>query len=144
MGLFNRDQSVKPTTKLPGGEDVIRAGLKVRVTKRENLINLSRSLEVPQDALLDFVSGQSNMNAEALSVIAAFLWPNARYDEASDKLVGGSKEPTPMAAAGYPPMTRSPYPPPIQPRTEFAPPPQPGFVGGAGLSKPYRKADGWA
>jgi hypothetical protein len=127
MSLFGKPRPVE--TKLPGGEDVIRAGLKVRVTKRENLINLSRSLEVPQDALLNFVSGQSNMNAEALSIIAAFLWPNAKYDEASDRLVTGGKEPTPMAAAGYPPMTTSPYPPPIQPRTGFAPPAQqPGFA----------------
>jgi hypothetical protein len=101
MSLFSRKQA-DPPTKLPGGEDVIRAGLKVRVSKRENLINLSRSLEVPQDALLDFVAGQQNVNAEALSVIAGFLWPNARYDGASDKLVSGGKEPTPVATIGYP------------------------------------------
>ena len=139
MALFNRSQPVK--TKLPGGEDVIRAGIKARGNKRENLINLSRSLEVPQDALLDFANGESNMNALALNVIAAFLWPNARYDEATDKLVSGGKEPTPMASAGYPPMTSSPYPPPIQPRAEVAPPAQqPGF---ADTSK-YVKPSGYA
>ena len=120
---------------------VIRAGLKARVSKRENLINLSRSLEVPQDALLDFAAGESNMNAEALSVIAAFLWPNSSYDEASDKLVSGAKPSTPMAAAGYPPRTTSSYPPVVTSRSEFAPPPQsPDF---ADRSK-YMKPQGYA
>jgi hypothetical protein len=136
MALFSK---VQPSgSKLPGGEDVIRAGLKARVSKRENLINLSRSLEVPQDALLDFAAGESNMNAEALSTIAGFLWPNASYDEASDKLVSGGKAATPFAATGYPPMTRSAYPP-VATHVGAPPPQSEGFV----EPSKFKRPDGW-
>jgi hypothetical protein len=138
MALFSKTQPNEPNKLLGGGEMVIRAGLKARVTKRENLINLSRSLEVPQDALLDFAAGESNMNAEALSVIAAFLWPNSSYNEASDKLISGGKEATPMAAAGYPPRTTSSYPPGAT--HVGAPPPQSeGFV----EPSKFKRPDGW-
>jgi hypothetical protein len=137
MALFSKKQPDQ-TNKLPGGEDVIRAGLKARVSKRENLINLSRSLEVPQDALLDFAAGESNMNAEALSVIAAFLWPNSSYDEASDKLVSGGKAATPVSAAGYPPRTTSAYPPAAT--HVGAPPPAPSMV----EPSKFKRPEGWA
>lgn len=137
MSLLSKKQPDEPA-KPPGGEDIIRAGLAVRTRRRDNLISLSRSLEIPQDALLDFANGQSNLNAEALSVVAAFLWPNASYDEARDKLVSGGKAATPFAATGYPPRTTSAYPPVVT--HVGAPPPQSeGFV----EPSKFKRSDGW-
>ena len=66
MGLFSKSQPPEEPPAPPGGEALIRAGLKVRTSKRENLIGLSRKLEIPHDALLAFTSGESNMNADAV------------------------------------------------------------------------------
>jgi hypothetical protein len=139
MGLFNRSQPVDQPIPERGGEGIIRGALAVRVNKRENLIGLSRSLEVPQDALLDFCAGESNMNAEALSVIAGFLFANMTYDEATDKLVSTAKEPTVMGArpVALPNGLAGVYPPAATPRTEFAPPAQqPGFADTSKYVKP--------
>jgi hypothetical protein len=139
MGLFSKSQPPEEPPAPPGGEALIRAGLKVRTSKRENLIGLSRKLEIPHDALLAFTSGESNMNADALSVIAEFLWANKSYDEATDMVVSKSGPATSMGErpVALPNGLAGVYPPPATPHAGFAPPAQmPGFADPSKYVKP--------
>lgn len=79
LSLFAKQQPPEEVKPQGGGEAVIRKALAARVRKKENLINLSRDLQVPQDALLKFCDGARNFNEEALQVICKFLWTHASY-----------------------------------------------------------------
>ena len=111
LALFKQQQPLEEVKPQGGGEDTIRKALFVRIRKKENLINLSRDLQVPQDALLKFCDGERNFNEEALQVICKFLWTHTSYDEASDKLYSTGPEATSVGV--HPVWDRKSYAPAI-------------------------------
>jgi hypothetical protein len=106
MSLFGKKQPVEQP--LPGGKDVIRAAIAVRVRRMDNLKLLSRELQIPTDGLTDFAAGKDNMNDEALAIIATFLWPTTSYNGATDRLFSTNKPPETFAPGGHPQAFQGP------------------------------------
>jgi hypothetical protein len=146
LSLFTKKQPVGQPIEHRGGEAIIRAALAVRTRRRENLIGLSRSLEIPQDVLVNFANGQGNLNAEALSLIAAYLWHNASYDGERDLLVSLAKPPETFAPNGPPQWNQGQtmYPPVATNKVGGVHPDPKLSIGTNDITPKYAPKPGWA
>jgi hypothetical protein len=121
--------------KTGGGKQALRQALATRFKKRENLISLSRSLEIPNAALEAFAFGGDELDNRALSEIADFLWPGREYDPDTDTLRRKDRaEPAPIGV----------LPPPAVGRTvEEILGPERSFASLASGTGAYKKPAGW-
>ena len=148
LSLFAKKQPVSEPIEDRGGKYILRQSIALRVKKHENLQSLSLTLNVPPDGIIAFSNGADNLDENQLSAMATYVFGNATYSAELDRLISNNKPATNMGVAPLPyvptAMAGAQYPAPFTPRAEIAAaPPAPDLVG-AGLSKPYRKAEGWA
>ena len=74
---------------MSGGVEAIRRAMLHRVKSHKGWGKLSREVHIPNDGLRAFAEGADNLNDEALSVVAGYLW-DKDYDPVRDVIVRGT------------------------------------------------------